>query len=393
MIRIGIDASNISGGGGLTHLIEFLRVADPDSHGFSKIVLWSGQLTLSLVSDRPWLIKINKPCLNKGLLPRAYWQRFKLSGLARSEKCDVLFVPGGSYAGDFHPVIGFSRNLLPFEWRELRRFGWSWMALKLILLRSIQSRTFRRSDAVIFLTNYAQDVVTSVVGSICNASKIIPHGVNELFRITPREQLPINNYSLENPFRIIYVSEIAPYKHQWHVAEAVIKLRNSGLPVLLVLVGGSKPSSLIQLNDTIDRYDPNSKHKCVSYLGKIPHGELHEHYKNSDLCLFASSCENMPNILIEGMASGLPIACSKLGPMPEVLGEGGMYFNPEQPSEIELVLRKMIESAELRNMLSKISFEKSVEYSWKRCADETFEFIKLVADQNAARVNRGKEGL
>ena len=28
--------------------------------------------------------------------------------------CDVLFVPGGAYAGAFHPVVTMSQNLLPF---------------------------------------------------------------------------------------------------------------------------------------------------------------------------------------------------------------------------------------------------------------------------------------
>ena len=35
--------------------------------------------------------------------------------------------------------------------------------------------------------------------------------------------------------------------------------------------------------------------------------------------IFASTCENMPNILIEGMSSGLPILCSNYLPMPEFL--------------------------------------------------------------------------
>ena len=35
----------------------------------------------------------------------------------------------------------------------------------------------------------------------------------------------------------------------------------------------------------------------------------------------------MPNTLVEAMASGLPIACSDRGPMPEVLGDGGVLFD------------------------------------------------------------------
>ena len=381
-LRIGIDASNISGGGGLTHLVEILKVANPSTNNFSKIVVWGGKFTLSHIANRPWITKIYLPVLDKGILYRTFWQRFQLGKLVKTENCNVLLVPGGSYTGSFHPIVTYSRNLLPFEWHELRRFGWSLMSLKLILLRWIQSKTIRNADAVVFLTKYARKIVLRVVKKSFGTSTIIPHGVNDEFRQYPREQLSINKYSLDNPFRIIYVSEIAAYKHQWHVAEAVILMREQGYPVCLDLVGGANHNSFILLNKTINRLDPHLKKNCVRYLGKLPHDQLHEQYKKADLFLFASSCENMPNILLEGMASGLPIACSNLGPMPEILGQGGVYFDPEKPLEIVFALKKLINSPELRSRLAQKSFEKSLMYSWRRCAKETFGLIKRSCNQD-----------
>jgi len=48
------------------------------------------------------------------------------------------------------------RNMLPFEWRELRRYGLSTTALRLLLLRLQQGRSLRRADGVIFLTRHAE---------------------------------------------------------------------------------------------------------------------------------------------------------------------------------------------------------------------------------------------
>ena len=90
----------------------------------------------------------------------------------------------------------------------------------------------------------------------------------------------------------------------------------------------------------------------------------------------------MPNILIELMASGLPITCSNFGPMPEVLGDAGIYFNPESPLEIRDALMKLLDSPELRASLASKSFEKAKKYSWSLCADKTFQFLAKVA-QNA----------
>ena len=117
----------------------------------------------------------------------------------------------------------------------------------------------------------------------------------------------------------------------------------------------------------------------MDYHGAIPYKEVHEIYQKADLGLFASSCENMPNILIENMAAGLPIACSNRGPMPEVLQEAGLYFNPESYSEIADILQQMIASPELRMNLATASYSLVKKYNWKRCAEETFQFLIKVA--------------
>ena len=56
----------------------------------------------------------------------------------------------------------------------------------------------------------------------------------------------------------------------------------------------------------------------------------------------------MPNILLEGMESGLPIACSNRNPMPEALGDAGVYFDPEIVDDIARALRELIDSHTLR---------------------------------------------
>ena len=380
---LGIDASNIRFGGGVTHLLELLRAVEPHAHGFSKVIVWGGQSTLMQVEDRPWLVKSHLPLLDKSLWYRAFWQRFRLSALARSAGCDVLFVPGGAYAGAFHPVVTMSRNLLPFEWPELRRFGWSRMTLKFLLLRVIQTRTFRRADGLIFLTRYARDTVMGVIRSAAGRSTIVPHGIDERFKHPPREQLPIGSFCADKPFRILYVSIVHMYKHQWHVAQAVADLRAAGMPVVLDLVGPAYGPALKRLQGTLTRLDPAGE--FVHYSGPVPRTLLHERYLQSQICVFASSCENMPNILLEGMASGLPIACSNRGPMPEVLGEAGVYFDPEDPVAIATVLRELIASPALRTKLARASFEGVRVYSWRRCADETFGFLSEIATECARR--------
>lgn len=69
---LGIDAFNIRAGGGVTHLVELLRAADPLAHGFKQVVVWGGMATLAKIHDRDWLIKVNDPFLDRALLYRAF---------------------------------------------------------------------------------------------------------------------------------------------------------------------------------------------------------------------------------------------------------------------------------------------------------------------------------
>jgi glycosyltransferase involved in cell wall biosynthesis len=380
---IGIDAANLRGGGGVTHLVEVLRAIQPERYGIDRIVIWGGVHSLNLIDDRPWIDKRSPPTLNGGLIKRTLWQRFRLSAVARIERCDVLFVPGGSFAGNFHPVVTMSRNLLPFEMSELLRYGWSLFTLKLLLLRLTQSSTFRKVDGVIFLTKYAENAVLRITGKLNGKTCIIPHGLNMRFSNSPKQQYAIANYDAVRPYRLLYVSVIDYYKHQWNVVEAVATLRKMGFHIELHLVGPANPTALQKLNLALDIYD--AKRCWVHYHGAIPFEELHKHYAQADIGLFASSCENMPNILLETMAAGLPVACSNRGPMPEILADTGIFFNPEIPSDITFALEKLIESPRLRKSLAMASHARSKRFTWQRCADETIGFLSAIAQKQMGK--------
>jgi glycosyltransferase involved in cell wall biosynthesis len=97
----------------------------------------------------------------------------------------------------------------------------------------------------------------------------------------------------------------------------------------------------------------------------------------------------MPVTLIEGMASGLPIACSDRGPMPEVLGEGGVYFDPEKPSSIAAAVRSLVKDTTLRMEGIKISRKISAEYLWKTSSRKTFDLlVKTINLNKSSRIKQ-----
>lgn len=369
---VGIDASNLRAGGGITHLVELLGAAEPARHGIGRVLVWCGRAMVERLPQRPWLEAIHDTRLDGGLVSRLWWQRSALA-TAAAGRVDVLFLPGGSYGGRFRPFVTMSRSLLPFQAAERRRYGASSMGLKMLLLRAGQASTFRRADGVIFLNEYARDVVTAATGPLPGRTAIVPHGVNDAFRLTPRPQRPAGYFSLERPFRLLYVSNIEPYKHQWHVVDAVARLRTRGVPIALALVGHSYPIARPRLDAALAAADPDGH--VIRYSGPAAHADLVRLYHDADAFVFASSCENMPNILLEAMAAGLPIACADRGPMPGVLGDAGLYFDPEAPQTIADAIERLFVDPVRRAALAERAYARATAFSWRRCADETFAFL------------------
>jgi len=376
-IRIGIDATNIRIGGGVTHLLELLSAIEPEQMQVKEVVIWGNSQTLQSLPNASWIVKINPPSLNMGLMRRVLWQMFSLSGAAKKIHCDVLLIPGGSYVGNFHPVVTMSQNLLPFEWEMINKSGFSLRTVKFILLRWAQSFSFKRSDGVIFLTEYAKRAVLKVTGSLSGKSVVIAHGLNPRFDYRPKSQLPIEQYSKDKPYRLLYVSTIDAYKNQLELIEAVNLLREKGYPLALTLIGPNEPQVLAALQNKQKQVDPNSQ--WLEYLGALPYKSLNLEYQKADLGVFASRCETFGMTVLEKMSVGLPIACSSESSMHEILADAGIYFDPTSPSSIAEAIEQYLLSPNLRDQNQQQAHVLAQQYTWKRCALETVAFLHEVA--------------
>ena len=363
-------------------MVSLLEAIDANPERISAITIWTNKNTAQLLPARKWLKVITPRWAEAGILWRTIGQQVFLPRAIRMAKCEVLFSPGGTLPMCVTvPTVTMSQNMLPFESRESALFGrLSGMNMKMRLLRYTQGRSFKRAQGVIFLTQYAKLAVTSALHGMRASVALIPHGIDRRFMRKPQEQRAFSEFSMEKPFHLLYVSILMPYKHQVEVAEAIAQLRNAGLPIELQFVGApwGRYGDLFQ--QTLKRLDPKST--FLKWVGHVNFNELHEIYNGAEGFVFASSCENLPNIMIEAMAAGLPIASSNRGPMPEVLGDAGHYFDPEYPESIAATISAMAKDVDLRARLAQAAWHKAQTYSWNECANETFKFISQVAGKS-----------
>ncbi len=371
---LGIDASNIRHGGGITHLSQLLSHTEA-TFPYDRIIVWGSKSTLNEIDDQKWLIKKSHYLLEGNLLQRTLWQIFLLKKSLDANHCSALFVPGGSFYSTFEPVITFHQNLLPFETSEILRFKSIKKFLRFFTLRILQSFSFGRSNGIIFLSKISRSVVKKKVNNLPK-SKIIYHGIESRFYQVPREQKKIEEYNLHRPFKIIYVSSIDYYKHQWNVVEAVSSLRQAGMPVSLHLYGFPNKNPMKKLLKAMRKHDKDKNY--ILYKGEADFKCIHEIYRKYDMSVFASSCETFGQIVLESMASGLPIVCSNRSSMKEIIKDGCEYFDPLSPTDIANTIRSVVTSSETRNKLALKSYSYSKDFSWEKTSESTFKFIKQI---------------
>jgi glycosyltransferase involved in cell wall biosynthesis len=376
---LGIDASNIIIGGGITHLNELLSHFPQKQFQFKKIIVWGPKLTLDQLPNRVWLAKKTSWFLNKNLLIRFIWQIFILGLVAKREKCNILFSPGGINLCYFSPVVTMSQNLLPFDWYEIRQFGFSIRGLKFVLLRVLQVISFRHSQGIIFLTNFAYKAVLDVVGNLHARIKIIEHGVPQSMISPAKICLPIEAYDDNNKFKLLYVSSVDAYKHQLNVLLAVFKLRQKGYHLSIDFVGSGHKKYQNKLIESMKSMDPHQHWSC--YKNAIPYSEMYLEYQNADMAVFASSCETFGIVLLEKMIAGLPIVCSKQSSMSETLQEAAIYFDCREINSIVLAIERLILDPQLREEMSKDGFKIASEYTWEKSALKTFRFLEDIANE------------
>ena len=375
-MRLGIDASNLLAGGGLTHLIAFLRDAIVCKR-YSKIIVWAPRQVLAQLPEPPDFLEYRSPgALNRSLFHRLFWTTRCLHREALGE-IDLLFVPGGLYLGPFRPFATMCQNMLPFDAPQKRQFGFSGQRLRLEILRILQGMTFRRAGRTIFLSHYARSEIAKQVYPRAAGEPVIPHGVDDHFDGVCADYA---GQVVHQPPRFLYISTLFPYKYQLAVLDAVALLKAKGRPVAVDFVGGGDPAYTARVKRRINEL--GLQEQAIVH-GNVNHRDLPDHYRNADGFLYASGCENFPIILVEAMMAGLPILSSDMGPMREVLDDAACYFDPRSGETIAKTVERFLDMSDQdRQALARRSAGRGRTYTWETCFSETARALQGALAEN-----------
>ena len=105
----------------------------------------------------------------------------------------------------------------------------------------------------------------------------------------------------------------------------------------------------------------------VAFLGRLERDAVVSLYHESDAMLNPTTVDNMPNSLLEAMACGLPVVSTGVGGVPFVVTEGrsALLVPANDPEQMASAMRRLIEDAQLRNLLAETALLKVQAYTWR----------------------------
>ncbi|MCX6718063.1 MAG: glycosyltransferase family 4 protein [Candidatus Staskawiczbacteria bacterium] len=123
----------------------------------------------------------------------------------------------------------------------------------------------------------------------------------------------------------------------------------------------------------------NDLKEQVSFIGNVPNNKIPGYMISSDIFALPSLSEGLPIVILEAMASGLPIVASRVRGIPEILKdkENGFLVEPKNPVKLAEKILCLLSDSELRKQISLKNKEAVKKYSLDSITEELLKIYSL----------------
>ena len=368
-LRIGVNALYmIPGGVGGTeiYLRALLGALDrlDTPHRFVVFINAETDAGLAPPSSRFEVIQTGVRAKNRPW--RLTWEQLALPGKLRRHHIDVLLNPG--FTG---PVLAPCPTVTVFHDLQHARHPEYFRWFELPFWRMFLYASARRSSRIIAVSEATRKDFVAHYKADGSKVCVVHHGVDPKF-FGIRERFARD----DGPRYILTVSTQHPHKNFRRLLLAYAEYVEQRTGVKLVIAGlrGFDSAAIERL---IADLGLGEKVRCT---GWIPREDLFALFAGADAFVYPTTFEGFGMTLLEGLAAGLPVACSAIEPLRTLAGSAALLFDPHRTEEIMGALVRITEDEVLRGALRDAGPRRAREFNWDKAARSTLKVLTEAAE-------------
>jgi alpha-1,3-rhamnosyl/mannosyltransferase len=240
------------------------------------------------------------------------------------------------------------------------------------------ARAFGRTDRVLSVSRFNTNRLLEAFPECRDRVAYVPNGAEDLFyepaseaeRSTVRGDLGL-------PRGAPYLLSVANFQERKNLVRLV---RAAGrLPevvageLALVLIGDGSEAEARPIREAIAGL---GRRAIVKLPGYRQGTALRAAYAEAMALVFPSTCESFGIPAVEAMACGCPVALADSTALPEVGGDAGWYFGPEDEEAIAGTLRCLLDQSNARDRLAAVGRSIAEGFRWDRANQKLVEALR-----------------
>ena len=231
-----------------------------------------------------------------------------------------------------------------------------------------------RADAIIAVSEASKRDIVRCYGVPGHKVTVVHEAAAPHFRPPSAASVEAarRRYGLPEQY-ILHVGTIEPRKNLVRLVDAVRQVR-ARLPAIGLVVVGKRGWLYRDFFQQLADLPP----EAVTVPGYVPDEDLPSVYGGAALCAVPSLYEGFGLPILEAMACGTPVACSRTSSLPEIGGEAPAYFDPTDTDAMAEAMRRVLMDQQLQREMSEIGLAQAARFSWERAAQETMKVYDRV---------------
>ena len=234
-------------------------------------------------------------------------------------------------------------------------------------------RYARHATRVITISQYSKQDIISNFKISGDKIDVIQLGINSFFKpALEKEIIETRNQVSGGHEYFLFVGTLHPRKNILRLLQAFELFKKQSLANTKLIIAGKE---MYRTNEMHEYKNLMQFKNDVIFTGRLKDNQLQSVYAAALALCFVPYFEGFGLPPIEAMECDVPVICSNVTSMPEVVGDAALLVNPYDIEEIKNAMISIQNSPELRHELIRKGRIRKQQFSWKKTAGQIWESL------------------